>query len=180
MKLSGFLKDGRSDAACNQKIHLIAHSMGNYVLRHALQQAKKISQGTLFARIFDEVILTAADEDNDAFDFDYKLAGLPNTAQRITVYFNSGDLALKTSDYTKGNPERLGHDGPKKPHDLSAKVVLVDASDVVGGLTEHSYHQEEDTVVKDIVTVLQGNSSENINGRIYVPHANKFKLLAGQ
>ena len=176
-KLSDFLKDGKSDVACNQKIHLIAHSMGNYVLRHALQQAKKISKGSSLSRIFDEVILTAADEDNDTFDYDYKLANLPNIAQRITVYFNSGDLALKISDYTKGNPERLGHDGPNKPHDISAKVVLVDASAVVGGFTEHSYHQEEDTVVKDLVAVLQGKSSENINGRTYVPHANKFKLL---
>ena len=50
-------------------MHLIAHSMGNYVLRHALQQATKISKESSLSRIFDEVILTAADEDNEALNF---------------------------------------------------------------------------------------------------------------
>jgi len=176
MKLSSFFKDGKADEACKQKVHLIAHSMGNYVLRHALQQAQKIAEGVALARIFDEIILTAADEDSDAFEYNYKLARLPQLAQRITIYFNRGDLALKVSDYTKGNPDRLGHDGPNKPHEVSAKVVLVDASAVVGGIAEHSYHQEEDTVIKDIVAVLQGAASEGINGRVYIPHTNKFKL----
>jgi len=176
MKLSSFFKDCKPNEVCNQKVHLIAHSMGNYVLRHALQQAQKIAEGASLTRIFDEIILTAADEDNDAFEHDYKLAKLAHLAQRITVYFNSGDLALKTSDFTKGNPDRLGHDGPNKPHEIPAKVVLVDASSVVGGIAEHSYHQEEDIVIKDIVAVLKGEGSEDINGRNYINHANKFKL----
>lgn len=177
MKLSAFLKAADKEEACQQKINLIAHSMGNYVLRHALQQAKKISNGASLARIFDNIILTAADEDNDAFEHDHKLARLPDLAQRITVYFNNGDLALKTSDYTKGNPDRLGHDGPSQPHQIPAKVVIVDASDVVKGLSEHSYHVENDTVGRDIIAVLRGESSEQIPSRLYVPHANKFKLL---
>ena len=177
MKLSTFLKSSDPDVACKQKIHLIAHSMGNYVLRHALQQANKIAGGGSPSRIFDNIILTAADEDSDAFEFDYKLAQLPNLAQRITVYFNSGDLALKISDYTKGNPDRMGHDGPDKPHEIHAKVVLVDASSVVTGLSEHSYHQENKIVARDIISVLQGKGSEQFIHREYVPHANKFKLL---
>jgi len=176
LKLSSFLKKGKLEEICNQKVHLIAHSMGNYVLRHSLQQAQEIGKGKALPRIFDEIILTAADEDNDAFEFESKFSRLPSLAKRITVYFNSGDLALKTSDYTKGNPDRLGHDGPSKPHKISSKVVLVDASSVVGGVAEHSYHQEEKLVIEDIVAVLQGISSENITGRKYVPHANKFKL----
>jgi len=177
MKLSTFLKSADKEAACQQKINLIAHSMGNYVLRHALQQAKKISNGASLSRIFDNIILTAADEDNDAFEHDHKLARLPDLAQRITVYFNNGDLALKTSDYTKGNPDRLGHDGPSQPHQIPAKVVIVDASDVVKGVSEHSYHVENDNVGNDIIAVLRGESSEQIPSRLYVPHANKFKLL---
>lgn len=176
MKLSGFLKSCSKKDLCYHKVHLMAHSMGNYVLRHALQQALKIADAESLSRLFDEIILTAADEDNDAFEFDYKLARLPDLAQRITVYFNYGDLALKTSDFTKGNPDRLGHDGPNKPHDIPGKVVLVDASPAVDGIAEHSYHQEEPDVMQDIVKVLQGHSSEDM-GRIFVPHANKFKLV---
>ena len=176
MKFAAFLKELQPGKACNQKIHLIAHSMGNYVLRYALQQANKISEGQSLTRIYNEIILTAADEDSDAFEFDYKFGRLSELAQRITVYFNNGDLALKISDHTKNNPDRLGHDGPNKPHEVPAQVVLVDASAVVGGVSEHSYHVDNDIVARDIVTVLQGNSSEEILQRKYVPHANKFKL----
>ena len=177
MKLGTFLRAADSEEACQQKINLIAHSMGNYVLRNALQQAKKITNGTSLSRIFDNIVLTAADEDNDAFEFDHKLAKLPELAQRITVYFNNGDLALAASDLTKGNPDRLGHDGPSKPHQIPSKVVIIDASDVVKGISEHSYHVEEDKVAKDIIAVLQGESSDKIPSRQYVPHANKFRLL---
>lgn len=177
MKLAAFLKGADKEEACQQKINLMAHSMGNYVLRHALQQAKKITNDVSLSRIFDNIVLTAADEDSDTFEFDHKLAKLPELAQRITVYFNNGDLALATSELTKGNPDRLGHDGPSKPHQIAAKVVIVDASDVVHGTSEHSYHVEEDKVAIDIIAVLQGQSSDKIPARQYVPHANKFRLL---
>lgn len=177
MKLATFLKSSNGEAACQQKINLIAHSMGNYVLRHALQQAQKITNGASLSRIFDNIVLTAADEDNDAFEFDYKLAKLPELAQRITVYFNNGDLALAASDLTKGNPDRLGHDGPNKPHQIPAKVVIVDATDVVQGISEHSYHVEDVKVAKDIIAVLRGESSDKIPDRQYVPYANKFRLF---
>ncbi|MGR9014115.1 MAG: alpha/beta hydrolase [Gammaproteobacteria bacterium] len=179
MKLTTFLRTAPKKEACEQKINLIAHSMGNYVLRHALQQAKKIVEGGSLSRIFDNIILTAADEDSDAFEFDYKLAQLPDLAQRITVYFNNADLTLKISDNLKANPDRLGHDGANNPHQLSAKIILVDASDVVtGDITDrHSYHLVNDKVGKDIIAVLQGERSESKKlPRAYVPHANKFRL----
>ncbi len=177
MKLAAFLKGADKEEACQQKINLMAHSMGNYVLRHALQQAKKITNDVSLSRIFDNIVLTAADEDSDAFEFDHKLAKLPELAQRITVYFNNGDLALATSELSKGNPDRLGHDGPTKPHQIAAKVVIVDASDVVKGTSEHSYHVEEDKVAMDIIAVFRGESSDKIPSREYVPHANKFRLF---
>lgn len=181
MKLSTFLRATSKKDVCQQKINLIAHSMGNYVLRHALQQAKKIAKAEPLSRIFDNAILTAADEDSDAFEFEHKLARLPDLVQRVTVYFNNSDLALKISDYTKGNPDRLGHDGPDKPHQIPAKIVLVDVSGVVDGISSeqyHSYHQYNDKVGKDIIAILQGESSESANlSRLYVPHANKFRLV---
>lgn len=176
VKLTGFLRESDAGQACQQKINLIAHSMGNYVLRHALQQARKINNGAVLARLFDNVILTAADEDHDAFEHDHKLAKLPELAQRITVYFNTGDLALTVADVAKGNPDRLGHDGPSKPHQIPAKVVIVDVSDVVDEAVGHSYHVSCNKVVKDIVAVLKNESSEKIRGRKYAPHANKFRL----
>ena len=175
-KLAEFLRNSNGKQACQQKINLIAHSMGNYVLRFALQQAQVISRSALLPRLFNEIVLVAADEDSNAFEHDHKLARLPELAQRITIYFNTEDRALIASDITKGNPERLGNSGPRKPHQLPGKVAIVDVSDVVRGNIEHSYHVDDDNVAKDILAVLQGQNSEEIPSRDYVTYANKFRL----
>ncbi len=179
-KLANFLRDSGSNREqfCQQRINLIAHSMGNYVLRYALQQSQKIS-GNFLPRLFNDIILTAADEDSDAFEHDHKLARLPELAQRITIYFNTEDKALIASDHTKGNPERLGNSGPSKPHQVPAKVVIVEVSDVVQDnlfQPEHSYHIDNENVAKDIIAVLQGQRSEKIIARNYIAHKNKFTL----
>lgn len=177
MKLSAFINKLHSDQLCEGKLHLIAHSMGVYVLRWALQEMRRIT-GNDLRHLFEQIILTAADEDDDAFELDHKLAPLPMICQRITVYFNNRDLALVVSDTTKNNPDRLGHDGPRKPHQIPAKVVLVDVTDLhtVTDSGGHSYHLENKHVVKDVIAVFLGIASEKIKGRVYVPHANKFRL----
>lgn len=122
--------------------------------------------------------MVAADEDSDAFEHDYKLKLLPNTAKRITVYFNQDDTALAISDRLKGNPDRLGHDGADKPNNLSSKVVLIEVTkDAVKGAIEHSYYLDN-RVGADIVEVLRGENSEAIRGREYAQNKHKFRLLA--
>ena len=177
LKLGDFINALDPDKLCEGKLHLIAHSMGVYLLRWALQEMRGLT-GDDLRRLFEQIILTAADEDDDAFELDHKLAPLPMICQRITVYFNNHDLALVVSDKTKNNPDRLGHDGPRKPHKIPAKVVLVDVTDLhtVTDSKGHSYHLENNRVVKDIRAVFLGVASEKIKGRVYVPHANKFRL----
>lgn len=175
-KLTRFLRSTSEGEACQQRVNLIAHSMGNYVLRHALQETQKISGSRTLPRLFDNIILTAADEDNDAFEHEHKLARLPELGKQVTVYFNTEDQALMISDATKGNPDRLGQSGPSQPRQLPYKVVLVDVSDLVSTLKEHSYHVTNDAVVRDVIAVLQGQSPEAFSARRYIEHANKFKL----
>ena len=55
----------------------MAHSMGNYVLRHGIQEARRHSG---LPRLFDQVFLMAADEDDDAFGKEHKLRPLPRLA----------------------------------------------------------------------------------------------------
>jgi esterase/lipase superfamily enzyme len=73
----------------------------------------------------------------------------------VTVYHNSGDVALHVSDYTKGNPERLGTDGAARAALLPDKVQQVDCSGIVGGLVEHSYHLDG-RVNDELVLSLDG------------------------
>ena len=178
LKVVDYLGEMTPQQACGRKIHLLAHSMGNYVLRNALQEMRKFQAGDL-PRLFESIFLMAADEDDDAFEVDYKLLYLPNLARRVHVYFNHEDLALEVSDKTKANPDRLGTDGPRHPRQLPGKVTLVDCTAVVHGFEEHHYYVEKDKcpqVTADLLQILQGIPPEQITGRTYIPETNRYRL----
>jgi esterase/lipase superfamily enzyme len=175
LKLADFLRGSTPQEACNHKLHLVAHSMGNYVLRHTLQEYVKQSSGRP-VRLFDQVFLMAADEDDDAFEHEYKLKSLPRLAKRVHVYFNNNDRAMAVSDKTKGNPDRLGDDGPRVPRGIPGKVSLVDVTPVVDGLVQHSYFLDTPKVVQDMRQVLTGMPSDEITGRKYVKETNRYRL----
>ena len=103
----------KPEELCRANIHLIAHSMGNYALRNALQALISDYGGRTMPRVFKTIFLMAADEDNDAFEHDGKLARLPELAEQVCVYFARNDGALVISDVSKGNPDRLGATGPR-------------------------------------------------------------------
>lgn len=177
LKLRDFMQGLTDQQNCGQKIHLIAHSMGNYVMRHALQEMRA-QTGDRLPRIFDQVFLMAADEDDDAFEYDHKLRLLPRLARHVNVYFNRGDTAMSISDATKGNPDRLGDDGPRAPFTVPAKVTQIDCSEVVTGMIEHSYFLDEPRVVSDMAQVLSGVDPMAVAGRIFRDDRNRF-VIAG-
>lgn len=158
------------------RLHLMAHSMGNYVLRCVLQELRKMT-GDHIPRLFDEILLVAADEDKDAFEHKQKLKLLPELAQRVSVYFNREDIPLKISDWFMDNESRVGTDGPKEPYKIPANVSLINCKDVVTGLLEHDYHKTEPAVIRDIVYVLNGWKSEDIPGRVYSSETNSYRLI---
>ena len=176
LKLSAFLKALDPNEECRQKLHLVAHSMGNYVLRNALQEILAMDTGRP-PRVFDQVFLMAADEDDDAFEHHHKLLPLPWIAQRVNLYFNNADLAMDVSDMTKGNPDRLGADGPRLPSQVPAKVSLVDCPPVVHGAVEHSYYVETERVIDDMRQVLAGFPPDQVRGRLYIPDSNRYRIV---
>lgn len=176
LKLADFLRGSTPEEACEHRLHLVAHSMGNYVLRHTVQEYVRQSSGRP-VRIFDQVFLMAADEDDDTFEHDYKLKPLTRLAKRVNVYFNNEDRAMAVSDKTKGNPDRLGDDGPRVPRAIPGKVSLIDVTPVVAGVVEHSYFLEATRVVADMTEALSGKASDAIEGRDYVPETNRYRLV---
>ena len=175
LKFTDFLSDLPQDLHCGRSVHLLAHSMGNYVLRHALQEF--ISQRSdRIPRIFDQIFLMAADEDSNAFEYDYKLKLLPKLGKRINVYFNRNDRAMTVSDFTKSNPDRLGDDGPNLPFQVPAKVTQIDCTSVIEGMIEHSYYKNTQEVVDDIIHVINGIEPENIPNRIFLDDRNRFVI----
>jgi esterase/lipase superfamily enzyme len=140
---------------CAQKLHLLAHSMGNYVLQNALQRIFDFSPGNQLPRLFDHVFLCAPDIDDDALEADKPMARVHQVAQAVAVYHNANDTALKISDYTKGNPDRLGQRGAARPQALHQKIQQVDCAPLVTGLTQHSYYTNG-LIARDIRLALQG------------------------
>ncbi len=172
------LKDGEH---CDRAIHLLAHSMGNYALRHGVQRLHQ-RLGRAMPRLFSEIVLAAADEDDDALSDMLKLKPLPEIGRRVSVYFAPQDRALVISDTTKGNPDRLGSDGPKLIDNLPAKVVLVDSRDVAfegTPWTAHQYYRTSPRVAEDITTTLSGLPVDRIPGRTYIPDQRAWRIQPG-
>ncbi len=126
---------------CSQQFNLLCHSMGNYVLQNAIQRLVERTEGGRLARIFDHVFLCSPDVDDDVLETGQPLGRLHEVCRNVNVYFNRGDLALRGSDYTKGNPDRLGTNGVAHPSQLHQKIYQIDCSgDIVQGVLEHSYY----------------------------------------
>ena len=66
---------------------------------------------------------------------------------------------MRVSDYTKGNPDRLGQRGAARPQVLHHKMMQVDCSALVSGLTQHSYYTNG-RIARDIRLALQGVAAD--------------------
>jgi esterase/lipase superfamily enzyme len=125
---------------CRREVHLLCHSMGNYVLQNALAAMLAERRNAALPRLFSNVFLCASDVDSDVLEPARPMARLHELAEYVNVYHNRGDAALVVSDVTKGNPERLGHAGAAHPAMLHNKVHQIDCSPIVTGWIEHSYY----------------------------------------
>ena len=146
LKLRDFLAAMRDEggnrlAPCRQNIHLLCHSMGNYVLQNTVARIFDFTPGSTMPRIFEHVFMCAPDVDDNVFEPSAPLGMIHELARSITVYHNRGDKAMYVSDFTKGNAERLGTNGCARPAAVHNKIHQVDCSDVVNEtLDEHSYY----------------------------------------
>lgn len=180
-KLAGFLHGSRPEDYCGQRVHLMTHSMGGYALRWALQSILG-STGSGLRRLMEHILMFAPDEDDDAFELAHKLQPLPDMSRRVSVYHNAGDLALVTSDVTKGNPDRLGAAGPRNARALPDKVSVVDCEPVLSLKQDpkgHSYYTLNTTVRKDVLSVLGGTAPLDIKGRQYQADTRTYRLRKG-
>ena len=175
LEMVQFLHTITQEEACKQRLHLFAHSMGNYVLRHALQEIIRQTGGCP-PKVFENIFLVAADEDDDAFEYRHKLKLLSKLGKLVHVYFNREDVALAISDKTKGNSDRLGEDGPRATFKVPSKVIQVDCTRVVRGVAEHGYFLTNYEVINDMCAVLNGNEPDEIPNRKYQSDRNRYLI----
>lgn len=148
-------------ASCGARLHLLAHSMGVYALRHAVQEIRKPNFPAWLVRLFDSAIIAAGDEDHDALSNEEKLAPLRRLTSRIDLYYNIKDKPLRIGDDFEGE-ERIGSSGPSDPAvttSLGIPVHLIDCRYVdvpFADGTRHQYYRMSDTVIEDIRDVILG------------------------
>lgn len=177
LKLRDYLEELKTNCKkkntplCNQELHLLCHSMGNYVLLNTLKRMRNFSYGRSLPRLFEHIFMCAPDVGDDVLEPDMAMGDLHQLTRNVTVYHNKGDVAMYVSDYTKGNPDRLGHEGAARPAQLHRKCHQVDCSPLVSGLVEHSYYLWG-PVNNDITYSINGVPHDDTSLRRRNRHAN--------
>jgi esterase/lipase superfamily enzyme len=162
LKLRDYMIDLRKQNAvlCNQDIHLLCHSMGNYALQSALKTLVYEGGKGRLPRLFDHIFMCSPDLDNNVFEKGGPMERLEETCAQIAIYFNKGDVAMYISDYTKANPDRLGHIGVSNPYAVNKKISQIRCTPIVHGIEEHSYYLWA-TVNDDIRQCIDGIAAED-------------------
>ncbi len=138
--LAGLRDRSGGQEPCGQSLHLLCHSMGNYVLQNALARMITYTPYGVLPRLFEHIFMCAPDVNDDVLEPGRPMERLHQLCRRVSVYHNRGDVAMYVSDYTKGNPDRLGTAGAARPAQVHNKVHQVDCTPLVAGLVEHSYY----------------------------------------
>jgi esterase/lipase superfamily enzyme len=132
-----------------ERIHLIAHSMGNRALIEALQTYLATREASHRQHIFDQIVFTAPDVDRDYFVDAIK--SLSGAAARVTLYASNTDLALQSS--------QLLHDAPRAglagANVISmAGVDTIDMSEVPADSLGHNYFAANSGAIYDLFRLL--------------------------
>ena len=132
-----FLKDifsNRDLVPCNQRIHIMAHSMGNRVLQSMLYSLKREN----ILRVIDQVLLLNSDVSYKVFeDSEDSFNKLPLLANRVSIYLNKKDLILGISQFTKNIlTPRLGKNGPSNIEPFKDIVSIIDCTFVEDDLLD--------------------------------------------
>jgi esterase/lipase superfamily enzyme len=122
------------DDPCLKRINVLAHSMGNRVLRETLVAWNKYDLPKGLPLIFRNTFLVAADVVNETLQEGERGELICHASRNVTVYHASDDLALRASKASnlKNNiaSRRLGHTGPENMDKTPRNVYRVDCDDV--------------------------------------------------
>jgi len=121
------------DQGCPFTVNLVAHSMGNYLLKHMLLSTSSMGTGL----IFDNVVLASADTNNPEHALWVERI---RARRRVFVTINENDSALRLSRMKLGETQlaRLGH----YPYELFARgTVYVDFTNAPKVADSHAYFE---------------------------------------
>lgn len=149
---------------CKAKTSILAHSMGNYVLQHAMQYAWTRNNQPLLVSLVNQLVMIAADVDNDLFASGELQAGtdgdaIANLTYRVTALYSGRDDVLGVSAGLKHfGKRRLGRSGLDRAQPPSDNVWDVDCTPLFGKRTKdiHSAYFETEKTLALLRDVLRG------------------------
>jgi len=119
---------------CLKRINVLAHSMGNRVLRETLQAWNRYDLADGVPLIFRCTFMAAPDIVNESLDVGEPGELICHASRNVVVYYASDDLALRASKVSnlknKVASRRLGHSGPQDMDSTPKNVYAVDCDDV--------------------------------------------------
>lgn len=123
-------KNQDEDNPCRKRINILAHSMGNRVLRETLSKWDQYDLAAGVPLLFRNTILMAADVVNETLEKDKRGALISHASRNVSVYFASDDLALRSSKISNLKNQvasrRLGHTGPEDMSKVHTNVYAID------------------------------------------------------
>lgn len=159
--------------ACKAKTSIIAHSMGNYVLQKAMQTAWTRKNRPLLMSLVSQLIMVAADVDNDLFGSGEQQTGsdgdaIANLCYRVTALYTGRDPVLGVSAGLKHfGKRRLGRSGLDRSLPLPDNVWDLDCSALIppdaSGI--HSAYFEAPKVLTVMDEILRGLDRKVIQTR---------------
>jgi esterase/lipase superfamily enzyme len=135
-----------------QKLHLIAHSMGTYILTNSLKNLVDDATIKKELDLIHQVILCAPDIDRTEFEEQI----YPKFVQlngRRTVYASDNDKALKASQQIRLGLPRLGESGSNLF--VAPRIDTIDATNVRTDLLGHGYFASTKALILDIYNLVR-------------------------
>jgi esterase/lipase superfamily enzyme len=158
-----------------KKFHVNTHSMGAYLLIRALAAYSRIDAiaEPLPGRfVVDEMTFFAADVSNEILERGEDGNIAVGEASRLTSYFSYKDPILGISQVVNYDG-RLGLAGVERPSRLPKNAFQIDCSTLI---ESHSAYRSTADVMEDLVEVLRGSSSNEIEDRRPTEDKNTFAI----
>jgi esterase/lipase superfamily enzyme len=159
----------RQEPDCDVNVHVLAHSMGAFLVREAFDYADDDNATAQTSWTMSQIALVAADISSKSMkDGSANSRSMIRRATRITNYFSKHDEVLSISEIKRvGVSRRLGRVGA--PDARSEKVVNLDCSDLYkaspdlhGTTDSHRWYFESPRFYKDLTATFVSNLDRDV------------------
>lgn len=156
-----------------EKLHLVAHSLGNTLLSFTLKDLSNNRNLVNNLDTIQQIVMGAADLGQALFEANY-LQVIKQMGLRRTLYSSENDISLKLSHLEKKDLLRLGEAGNNLF--VADGIDTIDATNVKSDLLGHNYIFDTKELLADLFLLINNNSDpekrrlkarENRNKLIY-------------